>query len=382
MRTPDSLWGATAAIGLALAACGANPAADDGGAGLATAGNLFGSGATSDASGDAGKPGAPCTTDKDCGPGGVCDPGTHTCGCGGTVVTATNVPPNLLVVQDRSCSMTAKVGGMPKWTVAVGAIENLTMVFNGRIRFGLELFPERSAVDKCSVTTIDIPVSPGNEAKIQQLLTSALQPTDPNYPSGPCVTPIDSAMQRAETEPSFNDATRVSYALLITDGMQAGCRAGGGDPATLQALTAMFNKGVHTFVVGFGAAVSVTSLDSFAIAGGEVNPAGPHKFYQAQDAASLQVVLSSIATHALSCTLALSQAPPNGDVSRIFVYFDKTPPPIARDPNHVDGWDYDPMKNEVQFFGPTCDKLKTRAVTNTTVVFGCVSGGPPPPPPH
>src|SRR5436190_22998218 len=68
-----------------------------------------------------------CDTNADCPVAGtVCDPMTHKCvpggGCGGSVIQGSLVAPNLLIVEDRSCSMTAKVNNVPKWTIAVQAI--------------------------------------------------------------------------------------------------------------------------------------------------------------------------------------------------------------------------------------------------------------------
>lgn len=364
------------------AACGSSTEPLTNGGGDAGGGGNDGSLVFGDGSGGGhdGTGGMQCQNDSDCGPGGVCDPQTHTCGCGGTVVDAMNVPPNLLVTLDRSCSMTGAVGSSTKWAIAVKAMQNLTTTFKDKIRFGLELFPERKGSNKCAEDAIDIPVGPGNESTIDTLLAKALMTTDPNYPSGPCVTNIDTAMIRAATDPGFNDMTRASYAMLLTDGMQAGCNLGGGDNGTVQAITDLFNKGVHTFVVGFGSGVSVTSLNSFAQAGGEVNAAGPNKFYQANDQASLDAVFNTIATHALSCTLNLSAPPPNGDPSLIFVYLNKTPPPLPRDTTHQNGWDYDSVKNAVIFYGVPCTQLKSGMVTSVSVVFGC-TGAPPPPPP-
>jgi hypothetical protein len=326
-----------------------------------------------------GPPGVACTTDGDCGPGGLCDPGSHTCGCGGTQVMASVVPPNLLILMDRSCSMQKAINGTPKWTIAVQALTKLTQTYAGKIRFGLALFPDRIGIP-CTQGAIPIPVGPGNEMAIQQLLMSSLTKGDTNYPNGPCVTPIDAAMTQAQTDPALTDKTRGDFALLITDGMQAGCNVQNGNMVTIQAITALLMGGASTFVVGFGAAASVASLDSFAQAGGEVNPAGPHKFYDAADQTSLDGALAAIARASLSCVLRLSQSPPNGDASLIYVYFDKKPPPVPRDPSHNSGWDYDAKANAVSFYGASCDALKQGKVSGAEVVFGC-AGGPVPPPP-
>jgi hypothetical protein len=326
--------------------------------------------------------GGTCGTDADCGPGGLCDPMTHTCGCGGTQVTAQNVQPNLLIVLDRSCSMRALVGGTPKWTIATQALTSLVKGYAGRIRFGLELFPSRLATDRCVVGTIPIPVAANTEGAVESLLSASLATTDANYPSGPCVTPIDTAMTEAATDPALGDTSRSDFALLITDGEQAGCNAKNGNATTINEITTLHSRGVRTFVVGFGSSVSTASLDAFAQAGGAVNPSGPHKFYDASDLASLDAALSAIGQASLTCTLQLSGPPPNGDASLIFVYIDKTPPPVPRDPAHKNGWDYDAATEQVTFYGAACDELKSGNATSAEVVFGCPGNTTPPPPIH
>jgi hypothetical protein len=305
---------------------------------------------------------------------------THTCGCGGTQAMAQDVPPNLLVVLDRSCSMKKAVAGMPKWTIAAQAITKLVQGNAGRIRFGLELFPDRYASDHCAVGSIPVPVASGSEGAIEKLLSASQTTTDANYPSGPCVTPIDTAVAEAATDPALADASRGNYVLLITDGQQAGCNAQNGNAATIDQIKTLYGRGVRTFVVGFGSAVSTTSLDDFAQAGGAENPNGPHKFYDAADQASLDAALSAIAQASLACTLQLSAPPPNGDPSLVYVYFNRSPPPVPRDSSHKDGWDYDGATNRVNFYGAACNQLKTGQAKSVEVIFGCPGSAVPPPP--
>ncbi len=321
-----------------------------------------------------------CAADADCGAGGVCDLATLTCGCGGVSVNSSVVTPSLLMVEDRSCSMTELVGGMTKWTIAVNALKSLTTQHAGKIDFGLSLFPDITGA-ACTQDAMAIPVGPANESKIQTLLTNALVKSDPLFPKGPCVTNIDSAMVQAVTEPAFADAARGRYVLLVTDGEQSGCTAGGGNPGTLQAITDLHTKGVTTFVVAFGSMVDTVALNSFAVAGGQPNQTPPNKYYQADDQASLDAVLAGIVKSIpLGCDLKLAGPPPGGDPSLIFVYFNKTPPPVKRDTSHVNGWDYDPTHNLVHFYGGACDQLTTGTVKDARVVFGCPNGPPPPPP--
>jgi hypothetical protein len=364
-----------------------------GNAGSGAAAGAAGSSGASGAAGDAGACSPPCTGTKfcsaagycietgtcvlpaDCPPNKSCDPVKHLCidQCVAMPATQTPIAPNLLVVLDRSCSMTAKVGTLTKWQISVAALKTLTTNFNAKIRFGLTLFPDIVTPD-CAQGAIPIPVGPGKEAQIQTLLTSSLVKTDPYYPDGPCVTNIDTAMQQAATEPAFNDKTRDSYALLLTDGKQAGCNLAGGDTGTTTIITNLYqNKKVPTFVVGFGSEVDPAQLNIFAQAGGVPTGNPTTKFYKAEDQTSLDAALATIASKTMSCSFKLNQTPP--DPTKIYVYFDKVKS-VPRDPNHQNGWDYDPNTNTVTFYGQACTDIKNGTVKKIDVIFNC----PEPPP--
>ena len=309
-----------------------------------------------------------CAGDADCTqPGTECDETTGLCvpggGCDELTATITAIPPNMLLVLDRSCSMTAAAGGgLTKWEAAVGAIVSMTTSYTDQIRFGLSLFPD-TVQPNCEQDAIAVPVGAGTEPAIQTLLTSALMSSDPNYPDGPCVTNIDTAMQQASLAPELMDTMRDNFAVLITDGKQAGCNVAGGDNGTTQIITDMAAAGIPTFVIGFGNGIDPAQMEIFANAGGVPN-SGP-AYYDAGDQASLEAALSTIATAAISCTFALDQPPPDPD--QIFVFFDDQPIPN----DGMVGWVYDPATNSITFYGGSCDDLKSGAVTDVDVIFGC-----------
>lgn len=297
--------------------------------------------------------------------GMACVPGSD---CGGQELVADAVPPNLLVVLDRSCSMRAKVGNQTKWQIAASALTTLSTTYKDKIRFGLTMFPDTDA-NSCSQGAIPIPVGPGNEAALQKLLAASLVQTDPYYPDGPCVTNIDTGILQAAADPGLSDPMRPSYLLLITDGAQAGCNAGGGDNGTLAALTNLFQKrNIPTFVIGFGSSVDAAHLNQFAKAGGVPSPDPNTAYYKAEDQPSLDKALGTIGSRTIGCTLKLQKTPP--DPSQLFIFFDNTKE-VPRDPNHVEGWDYDAQKNQVQFYGMACDDLRAGRIKDLDVVFGC-----------
>lgn len=312
-----------------------------------------------------------CIHNEDCQEPLVCDPQTSTCvvqdQCGATELQADIVPPNLLIVLDRSCSMKKSAGTESKWKVAVDALVKLTTNNTDKIRFGLSLFPDTTG-EKCAQDAIAIPVGPGNESAIQTLLTNALDTADDNWPDGPCVTNIDTAMEQAAAHPPLKDQTRDNFALLITDGKQAGCDEAGGDDGTTQIITDMLqNDSIATFVVGFGDGVDPNQLNIFADAGGVPTSDPNTRFYDAADQASLDQALAAIAKKAFGCVLTLEQVPET--VTSIYVFFDDQE--VPRDPSHQNGWDYDPNTNKLTFYGQACQDLQDSKVKDLDIVYGC-----------
>ncbi len=293
--------------------------------------------------------------------------------CGSEAIPLEAVAPNLLIVLDRSCSMKIKAGSQSKWEIAVAALNKLVAKHQGVIRFGLTLFPDTTGAS-CKQDAIPVPPAAATGGKLQALLTSALSPADPNYPNGPCVTNIDTGMLQASAEPALAEPGRPSFVLLISDGGQALCSEAGGDAGTTQVIKDLRNKGVSTFVVGFGSAVDGNQLNLFADAGGKPSGNASSRYYKAEDAAGLDAALAAIGRQTLGCVLHLKQVPASLDA--LHVFFDKKA--IARDPGHKEGWDYDAAKELLSFYGKACSELEAGKVSGVDVVYGCKK--PPPEP--
>ena len=264
--------------------------------------------------------------------------------------------------------MRTRVNDVRKWQAAVDAIAELTRRYEGQIRFGLSLFPDLQG-GSCEQVDFVVPVADANEGPIRDLLTAALDSGDRYWPDGPCVTNIDTAMEQATLEPRLLRPDERGFAMLVTDGEQSG-NCAGGDAGTHRFITELNARGVSTFVVGFGGAVDAAQLDAFALAGGLPRPDAPH-YYQADDAPALLAALQNIGSQVVSCDFALADAPPNQ--FDIHVFFDNQEE-VPHDVAHVEGWDYDPGRQMVTFFGTACERLTQRVVSDVDVVFGCPSG--------
>jgi hypothetical protein len=208
---------------------------------------------------------------------------------------------NLMIVLDRSCSMQQKpsgaTGGATKWQIAGTAITNLTTQYKGKLRFGLIMFPDQTGQACLQDGPIYVNVGVGTESTVVAKITGTM-------PTGPCETPIDTAIGQISSDPGFgatpDPSGRRSFAVLITDGEQSGgCGGTARDSVTVMDLAKLYQQGYDTYVVGFGGAANPTSLDKFAVAGG-LPQMGATKFIKADDQAALDAALNAIAGAAVA----------------------------------------------------------------------------------
>jgi hypothetical protein len=300
--------------------------------------------------------GSPCDSDANCISGEYCIGGR--CGCLGEQYGAENVPPNLLIVLDRSSSMNDNIGGGTKWEIAQAAIADILAAYGDQVYFGLMLYPgldlSCNTGVECGPGSVFVDVGPGTAAAINDAM-SAAQTCRFGTPTAEALTVlVDYA--------GLKDTTRANYILLVTDG-QSTCD----DPVPVVAALQAETPPVKTFVVGFGDGVDPAELDAMATAGGTARSGGPPYYYQADDAASLMDAFTTIAGSVLSCSYTLSSVP--DDINVLYIYFDNVE--VSRDTARADGWDYDPSTNQVTFYGPACDALRSGQVSDLVIVYGC-----------
>lgn len=293
--------------------------------------------------------GDPCAGDANCKGGEVCIGGF--CGCEGDQFTAEGVPPNMMIVLDRSGSMDDPINNTTKWDIAVNAVDNLLASYSAQVRFGLVLY--QGDAGDCAPGQVEVDIGPNTAGAIN----NALAATGPNG-----FTPIGDTLNALIGWPSLADTTRDNYILLLTDGTET---CDGDGVAAVTALLAQ-TPTVKTFVVGFGSGVDNQALNQMAQAGGTPRPNGPPWYYRANNAAELNAAFDAIGAAVLSCTYTLSGQP---DIDTLHVFFDGQGIPL--DPTHTDGWDYDPTTNQITFYGPACDSLRTGTVTDLVIVSGC-----------
>lgn len=223
------------------------------------------------------------------------------------VVDASCEAPDMLVILDRSDSMSSPVGTQgTRISLAISAIEKITQApTDTALRFGFQTLPAIGGAE-CS-TQLVVPIGTGNGATI----TNALATMNPQLDYG---TPIGGALTSALATFSKNkDPERKQYVLLVTDGGECcSCNTNDYDVGIAQQLQA---AGVETFVVGFGGDDDPVLLNDLACAGhtasnfatscactngackasASINASTTPLYFKASDGTGLKQALASIA---------------------------------------------------------------------------------------
>lgn len=303
-----------------------------------------GSGGTCNTDGDCepSETGTLCLDDVVCRRGEACIGGY--CGCEGEEFTPESIPPNMLILFDRSGSMGFGPGS--KLDEARVAINAMVTKYPTN-RYG---FSPYSGDGNCGDGLLEVAIADNSASQIVAATNSVFMA------GGSGGTPIGGTLIAHLNEPGLMDPSRENYILLITDGAES-CLGIPEDGAA-----AHFAQGTKTFVVSFGAGVDAAQLNRIAAAGGAALP-GATKYYRADNAAELNMALDVIGGAALGCDFILNA----DEAAKIVVHFDDLG--IAEDP--VDGWTYDPLTMTLTFSGAACDQLQTGAVDDLSVVNSC-----------
>ncbi len=299
-------------------------------------------------------------------PGGGAD--AANCGAQTEPIEVVNLgdPPDLLIVLDRSGSMSSPIPAIPidftpKWTIMRDALNALATSHQANIRFGLLEFPTD---DDCAVdggSAVRVPIDLGQAPEIAAYFQGRAAGGN---------TPAQIGLGRALTHYAsipVNDAGR--YVLFATDG-EPNCTTGDAASETVAAVTALASAGVKTFVLGFGGGFTDDDvLDDAALAGQVPRAGGPPHYYAANSAAALAAVLDTISGGIIvpSCSYALATPPPDPDAVTVTLGGVVVPRSTA----HTNGWDYHPDAMTITFFGSYCDQIQAGAVTEVSFVYGC-----------
>ena len=294
------------------------------------------------------------------------DPGTQPPGsgmpsCGGMDFALSRVPPNVMLVLDRSGSMgdpIAAASSTAKWDDLKSALQSTVTSYDASVRFGVSLFSDPASADPdgCGAGKVDVAVGPSNGGKV-------LAQVNAQSPGGS--TPTAASLAAIAATAMLNDPTRDNYVVLATDG-QPNCA----DTDVVGKITALYNAKppVKTFVIGVGdgTASDPQALDSWAVAGHTDRP-GATKYYQVNSPADLKTAFDTIAGDVATCSFHMSQAAP--DPSLLYVWSNMQSVPA--DP--ANGFTYDPATQTVTLHGASCDAIKANPSAKVQVVYGCAS---------
>jgi uncharacterized protein YegL len=266
--------------------------------------------------------------------------------CADVTFEVTNVVPTVVLLVDRSASMSEEEldvanPGVSRWDALktalldpTGAIASLEQA----VRFGIVFYAGgRNGQNACPVLDQggEPPVLMPPRTGILTDFTTYFQPLDtlPDTPTGESVA-FTAGELAAFTEPG------PKFIVLATDGEPDLCddrQEPSGRERSLAEVTAAHANDITTFVISVGTDVAETHLSELANAGQgfppDDMPAAP-RFYQVTTQQALADAFQQIITGTRSCTLTL-----NGEIDpdladRGVVSIDGTPVPMSE----TDGW--------------------------------------------
>lgn len=226
--------------------------------------------------------------------------------CGEHFFQAKSLPPNVMLVLDKSGSMYFQSwldGAETKrrWASLHAVTETLLRRLDGRFNFGLKLFPALGAQESKDKTIacrlepgVEVECGPNQADKILQVMPGADAEV---YGDTPTVSGLDAAYKYLSTLSTPNPKAMV----LIVDG-ETNCSETNQELATLAKQA--FDANIPVYVVGIDLSSSVASgLSQTAVAG------GTKKLYNTQDSGALISTLETILGEVVSCTIPFKIAP-------------------------------------------------------------------------
>ncbi|MFO0589877.1 MAG: hypothetical protein U0441_20215 [Polyangiaceae bacterium] len=405
MLVRTALRPSAAVVVLALATCAAQMAcsagpkpggnAGDGGSGAFNAG-----GSTGGDNGTIGSGGQTGTIDTTCGSSKI----------------ANKASASILVVLDKSGSMSGGSGVPEKWTPTVAAIKTMMDASSPDLGMGLLPFPEGKFDDSGLAGCVN-PSTPACQALYADggcedvamtpvVLMGPLSQTkvpiaswmDGSGPGGN--TPTLTALKRAYGYMQSIDVPGQRFVLLLTDGEptthepaqdlgfgivipESNVKCGELTDIEAEALNAANAAvAVKTFVIGSpGSEGAADFLSQLAINGGtqkspNCSSAAGDCHYQigaANFAQDLQAALAEISGKVSDCVFEIPDGE-NADPDYVNVSLDAAgmTTQLYKDTSHMDGWDYtDDSHTKVELYGPSCDKFKSTDGAQVDIILGC-----------
>ncbi|HEX2871925.1 MAG TPA: hypothetical protein VHP33_11725 [Polyangiaceae bacterium] len=330
--------------------------------------------------------------------------------CGSQSLPVVENPPNLSFIIDHSASMGDELAGsgLSKYENARIALSHVLAAIGHRVNYGATIFPGLAGVTGCEAGDQLMPVSPGDPPSYAR--DGQTGPRLKDLLGRLSIADVDGGTPAAATLlKSLDTLTELSgptYVILVTDGAPncnealsckaaqcipniEGLTAGGLDcstgvnccmpskqnpnanlscvdqDASLQAVQALTDAGISTFVVGMpGSEPYDELLNAMAEVGGTAR-AGDVGYYSVADTDALEQALKAIAASvAISCEIPLDYEPPDPDF--VNVYFDGKV--VEYDPEA--GWEWT-EDGHVAIRGTACERLSKGDVLEVQILAGC-----------
>jgi hypothetical protein len=280
--------------------------------------------------------------------------------------------PEMMIVFDRSYSMTRKFGDKSRLSAARQEVLSMVHAYQGGILFGFVEFPSRNSCDTgvaCCASRVLVAPSWNAYFDIDQELRCETAAT--GCFEAPLDSPANDALMRVrnffDLEPAA-DADR--FILLVTDGSPScGSDTSICDRTVAEASRLGATTGVKTIVVALGEDAKTSScLDMVAAAGGMARAATPSYAWggtldelRAQLADAMAPVVDE------TCRLRFRTTPNNLEKVSVFLKFS----PLPRDPNRKEGWNFDPPNTpEMRLYGTPCEKLRLGQIQKSDLRVG------------
>jgi hypothetical protein len=297
--------------------------------------------------------------------------------CERRTVQAQRITPEMLIVLDRSLSMSpdANDSSTDRWAGSVTAIKQTVIAFEGQIDFGLMTFPafdsrqllrngSGSTLEvQCPTGALDVELGSGHAGQIAEALDE-LAPGG-STPTGPTLMAALDVLRN--TAKLYAGTLAPRYVLLVTDGDPncAGPAAfDGTDPLArrqaLDAVGALNDAQIKTYVVGFQTASTsfVGQLDQMAALGGT----GETTHRSVESGADLVKTFQEIVDRAVSCSFKLETAM----VNPAYVLITTAGEP--RGFQNQNGWTLGVDMKTVTLSGAACDSIRSGAPITVEVL--------------
>lgn len=339
--------------------------------------------------------------------------------CGETEKPAQYAKINMLIVMDKSGSMTDTPPGYTKskWLSAKESLNTALKADDPLVSYGFMLYPYKAAEPAagCVIPTgtdaVNIPIQ-GAAASVPAI-HGLLAQTEPG--GG---TPTAGALKAAYeyyTVGAGRDLIGQKYVLLVTDG-GPNCNAaigscpperctanldqfgtcgpngianccdpsftvGTGEPANTLCLDdaavnaqlqSLREAGVGTFVIGIpGSEVYASYLDTFADVGGYPVAGKPHKYYEVINPTDLELAVQQITTSLVrDCNIPLVRAAEDKTEINVAVDCNALPQKAA---DQTDNWVYHEETKTIEILGNQCAVIKATGAKRLDVVTGCAT---------